>query len=90
MCIRAYPEAQFVDKRPLQETTSYAKQLNYAWKYCGCEHPFGWTDKVEHQCRQRQRFLGVEATHITNLSHELWAECRANTKHPHHYRISYH
>ena len=34
-----------------------------------------------------QRFLGMKTAHIANFSHELRAECGANTKHPHYYRI---
>lgn len=34
-----------------------------------------------------QRFLGMKTAHISNFSYELGAECGANTKHPHHYRI---
>ena len=34
-----------------------------------------------------QRFLGMKTAHIANFSYELGAECGANTKHPHHYRI---
>ena len=34
-----------------------------------------------------QRFLGMKTAHISNFSHELWAESGANTKHLHHHRI---